>query len=59
MPSIPPLAEADKRALIDCFTQRLTEYQQDLNQEGLTAQQYNILRGQIKELNALSQLFNP
>lgn len=59
MPPIPPLAEADKRALFAYFEQRRNEYQQDLNQEGLTAQQYNILRGQIKELNALSQLLDP
>lgn len=49
---------ADATVLAKLFTRRITEYQQDLCQEGLTQQQYDILRGQIKELNDLISVLN-
>ncbi|HDR1024800.1 TPA: hypothetical protein ACPDSU_000107 [Pasteurella multocida] len=45
--------EADKRELKVFFEKRISEYQQDLCQEGLTQQQYDILRGQVRELQSL------
>lgn len=40
----------DRDNLIAFFERRINEYHQDLSTEGLTAQQYDILRGRIKEL---------
>ncbi|HEH9616995.1 TPA: hypothetical protein SIC63_002206 [Pasteurella multocida] len=45
--------EADRRELKTFFEKRISEYQQDLCQEGLTQQQYDILRGQVRELQSL------
>lgn len=45
--------EADKKSLIVYLNTRIREYKQDLCGEGLTSQQYNILRGKIKELQDL------
>lgn len=45
--------EADKKSLIIYLNTRITEYKQDLCGEGLTPQQYNVLRGRIKELQDL------
>lgn len=44
----------DKRRIATLFDARLREYHQDLTLEGLTAQQYDVLRGRIKELQSLS-----
>jgi len=49
---------ADIIMLEKLFKQKTHEYQQDLCQEGLTQQQYDILRGQIKELNDLISVLN-
>ncbi|ARU64380.1 hypothetical protein [Histophilus somni] len=51
-------SELEKEQLNTFFTRRVKEYQQDLSNEGLNAQQYNILRGQIKELQELIALLN-
>ncbi|NBI43229.1 hypothetical protein GVX76_06965 [[Haemophilus] felis] len=40
------------------FAKRIAEYQQDLSTEGLTAQQYDILRGRIKELTEWCNILN-
>lgn len=45
--------EADKKSLIVYLNTRIIEYKQDLCEEGLNPQQYNILRGRIKELQDL------
>lgn len=45
--------EADKKSLIIYLNTRIIEYKQDLCAEGLTPQQYNVLRGRIKELQDL------
>lgn len=45
--------EADRKSLIVYLNTRIIEYKQDLCDEGLTPQQYNILRGKIKELQDL------
>ncbi len=45
--------EADRKSLIVYLNTRIIEYKQDLCEEGLTPQQYNILRGKIKELQDL------
>lgn len=45
--------EADKKSLIVYLNTRVIEYKQDLCCEGLTPQQYNVLRGRIKELQDL------
>lgn len=45
--------EADRKSLIVYLNKRIIEYKQDLCEEGLTPQQYNILRGKIKELQDL------
>lgn len=45
--------EADRKSLIVYLNTRIREYKQDLCEEGLTPQQYNILRGKIKELQDL------
>lgn len=45
--------EADRKSLIVYLNTRIIEYKQDLCQEGLTPQQYNVLRGKIKELQDL------
>jgi haemophilus-specific protein, uncharacterized len=45
--------EADKKSLIVYLNTRVIEYKQDLCGEGLTPQQYNVLRGRIKELQDL------
>ena len=37
----------------EILTKRILEYQSDLCEEGMNSQQYNILRGRIKELQAL------
>lgn len=44
----------DKRRIATLFDARLREYHQDLTLEGLTSQQYDVLRGRIKELQSLS-----
>lgn len=48
----------DKNSLISYLNKRIEEYCQDLCSEGLTQQQYNILRGQIKELQGLVSELN-
>lgn len=48
----------DKKSLISYLNKRIEEYCQDLYSEGLTQQQYNILRGQIKELQGLVSELN-
>lgn len=48
----------DRDNLLAFFAKRIAEYQQDLSIEGLTAQQYDILRGRIKELQELIALLN-
>lgn len=45
--------EADRKSLIVYLNTRIIEYKQDLCEEGLTPQQYNVLRGKIKELQDL------
>lgn len=45
--------EADRKSLIVYLNTRVIEYKQDLCEEGLSPQQYNILRGRIKELQDL------
>lgn len=47
------LQESEKPKLRRYFEQRIGEYQQDLCEEGLSSQQYDILRGRIKELQDL------
>lgn len=49
---------ADHRALQQYFEKRVGEYQQDLCLEGLTQQQYDILRGRIKELQDLLKVLS-
>ena len=51
--------EADKKSLIIYLNTRIIEYKQDLCAEGLTPQQYNVLRGRIKELQDLVGEFDP
>lgn len=46
-------SSTDRNSLISYLNKRIEEYCQDLCTEGLTPQQYNILRGQIKELRSL------
>ncbi|MDO4698256.1 MAG: hypothetical protein Q4A60_06230 [Pasteurellaceae bacterium] len=47
-PQITSKIERDE--LTAYFAKRIAEYQQDLSTEGLSSQQYDILRGRIKEL---------
>lgn len=50
-------SELDRKIVVSYLTKRIEEYQDDLCCDGLTPQQYNILRGQIKELkNLISEL---
>lgn len=51
--------EADKKSLIIYLNTRIIEYKQDLCAEGLTPQQYNVLRGRIKELQDLVGELDP
>ena len=51
--------EADKQSLMMDLNTRITEYKQDLCGEGLTPQQYNVLRGRIKELQDLVGELDP
>ena len=46
-------SELDRKIVVSYLTKRIEEYQDDLCCDGLTPQQYNILRGQIKELRSL------
>lgn len=47
-------SELDRVKLISYLNKRIEEYRDDLCGEGFTPQQYNILRGQIKELKNLA-----
>ena len=47
-------SELDRVKLISYLNKRIEEYQDDLCGEGFTPQQYNVLRGQIKELKSLA-----
>lgn len=50
-------SELDRKTVVSYLTKRIEEYIDDLCCDGLTPQQYNILRGQIKELkNLISEL---
>ena len=50
-------SELDRKIVVSYLNKRIEEYQDDLCCDGLTPQQYNILRGQIKELkNLISEL---
>nr|DAR38004.1 MAG TPA: hypothetical protein [Caudoviricetes sp.] len=51
--------EVDKKSLIIYLNTRIIEYKQDLCSEGLTPQQYNVLRGRIKELQDLVGELDP
>lgn len=58
--SIPRLQnDAERKLLVVYLNTRLIEYKQDLCEEGLTSQQYNILRGKIKELQELVSELEP
>lgn len=58
--SIPRLQnDAERKLLVVYLNTRLIEYKQDLCEEGLTPQQYNILRGKIKELQDLVSELEP
>lgn len=45
--------EIERIKVREILTKRILEYQADLCEEGMNSQQYNILRGRIKELQAL------
>ena len=45
--------EIERVKVREILTKRILEYQSDLCEEGMNSQQYNILRGRIKELQVL------
>jgi len=45
--------EIERIKVREILTKRILEYQSDLCEEGMNSQQYNILRGRIKELQDL------
>lgn len=45
--------EIERVKVREILAKRILEYQTDLCEEGMNPQQYNILRGRIKELQAL------